>query len=111
MLKTLTFAILHFSVAFSITYLLTGSIGISSAVALVEPLANTVVFYFHEKAWRRYEQKSCRLRRQGRCDVAVCLADRMAMPPNCVRLGVAACPDDGYAFLLFLTRNPHELAN
>jgi uncharacterized membrane protein len=57
MLKTLTFAILHFSVAFSITYLLTGSIGISSAVALVEPLANTVVFYFHEKAWRRYEQK------------------------------------------------------
>jgi membrane protein len=35
---------------------LTGSIGISSAVALVEPLANTVVFYFHEKAWRRYEK-------------------------------------------------------
>ena len=57
MLKTLTFAMFHFSVAFSITYLLTGSIGISSAVALVEPLANTVVFYFHEKAWRRYEQK------------------------------------------------------
>jgi uncharacterized membrane protein len=57
MLKTLTFAILHFSVAFSIAYLLTGSIGISSAVALIEPLANTVVFYFHEKAWRRYEQK------------------------------------------------------
>ena len=57
MLKTLTFAILHFSVAFSITYLLTGSIGISSAVALVEPLANTVVFYLHVKAWRRYEQK------------------------------------------------------
>ena len=56
MLKTLTFAILHFSVAFSITYLLTGSIGISSAVALIEPLVNTVVFYFHEKAWRRYEQ-------------------------------------------------------
>lgn len=57
MLKTITFAILHFSVAFSIAYLLTGSIGISSAVALIEPLANTVVFYFHEKAWRRYEQK------------------------------------------------------
>ncbi|MGR3806591.1 DUF2061 domain-containing protein [Pasteurella testudinis] len=57
MLKTLTFALLHFSVAFGVTYLLTGSVGISGAVALIEPLANTVVFYFHEKAWRRYEQK------------------------------------------------------
>lgn len=52
MFKTLTFAVLHFSVA----YILTGSIGISSAVALIEPLVNTVVFYFHEKAWNRYEQ-------------------------------------------------------
>ncbi|KPN72208.1 DUF2061 domain-containing protein [Neisseria sp. 83E34] len=57
MLKTITFAILHFGVAFSIAYLLTGSIGISGAVALIEPLANTVVFYFHEKAWNRYERK------------------------------------------------------
>ena len=57
MLKTITFAILHFGVAFSIAYLLTGSIGISSAVALIEPMANTVVFYFHEKAWQRHERK------------------------------------------------------
>ncbi|KQB45943.1 DUF2061 domain-containing protein [Neisseria meningitidis] len=45
MLKTLTFAALHFSTAFSITHVLTGSIGVSGAVALVEPLINTVVFY------------------------------------------------------------------
>ena len=56
MIKTITFAILHFSVAFSVAYILTGSIGVSSAVALVEPIANTVVFYFHEKAWNRYEK-------------------------------------------------------
>lgn len=37
MLKTLTFAALHFSVAFSVTYVLTGSIGVSGAVALVDP--------------------------------------------------------------------------
>ena len=60
MLKTITFAILHFGVAFSVAYLLTGSIGISSAVALIEPLVNTVVFYFHEKAWRHHEQKRLR---------------------------------------------------
>ena len=57
MLKTITFAILHFGVAFSIAYLLTGSIGISITVALIEPMANTVVFYFHEKAWQRHERK------------------------------------------------------
>ncbi|HGO9158602.1 TPA: DUF2061 domain-containing protein, partial [Neisseria meningitidis] len=45
MLKTLTFAALHFSTAFSVTYVLTDSIGVSGAVALVEPLINTVVFY------------------------------------------------------------------
>ena len=56
MIKTITFAILHFSVAFSVAYILTGSIGGSSAVALVEPIVNTVVFYFHEKAWNRYEK-------------------------------------------------------
>lgn len=57
MFKTITFAILHFGVAFSVAYLLTGSIGISGAVALIEPIANTIVFYFHEKAWNRYERK------------------------------------------------------
>ena len=56
MIKTITFAILHFSVAFSVAYILTGSIGVSSAVALVEPIVNTVVFYFHEKAWNCYEK-------------------------------------------------------
>lgn len=39
MIKTITFAILHFSVAFSVAYILTGSTGVSSAVALVELLS------------------------------------------------------------------------
>jgi uncharacterized membrane protein len=58
MTKTLTFAILHFSVAFTVTYLLTGSVIIGGAVALVEPAVNTVVFYFHEKVWSKFEQRS-----------------------------------------------------
>ena len=57
MTKTLTFAILHFSVAFSVAYLLTGSIAISSTVALVEPIVNTVAFFFHEKAWQKFDRK------------------------------------------------------
>jgi uncharacterized membrane protein len=51
--KTASFAVLHFTVAFSIAYLLTGSIGIASAIALIEPLANTVAYFFHERAWSR----------------------------------------------------------
>ena len=51
--KTATFAAVHFSVAFSIAYLLTGSASIAGAIALIEPLANTVAYFFHERAWSR----------------------------------------------------------
>lgn len=56
MLKTLTFTIMHFCIAFSVTYLLTGSIAVSGLVAAVEPLCNSVGFYFHEKLWQRFEK-------------------------------------------------------
>ena len=51
--KTLTFAVLHFVVGFSVTYAFTGSVAIASGVAIVEPMVNTVVFYFHELGWQR----------------------------------------------------------
>lgn len=56
LLKTASFAILHFGVGFGVTYALTGSIGIATGVALLEPAVNTVVFFFHERAWRRAER-------------------------------------------------------
>jgi uncharacterized membrane protein len=52
--KTGTFAVIHFTVTFSIAYLLTGSIGIASAIALIEPLANTVAYLLHERACNRF---------------------------------------------------------
>ncbi len=58
MFKTITFAIMHFSVAFTVVYLLTGSLWVGGAVALIEPTINTVAFYFHEKIWRHYERKN-----------------------------------------------------
>lgn len=54
LVKTGTFAVLHFSVAFGVAYLLTGSLGIASAIALIEPMANTVAYFFHERAWARF---------------------------------------------------------
>lgn len=57
MKKTVSFAILHFSVAFSVAYCLTGSLLVGGVMALIEPMINTIVFFFHEKAWRHFEQK------------------------------------------------------
>lgn len=57
MLKTVTFTLMHFCIAFSVTYALTGSIAIGGLVATVEPLCNSVGFYFHEKVWQRFERR------------------------------------------------------
>ena len=51
MYKTMTFALMHFTVAFSVAYMLTGSMMIGGVIALVEPAVNTVAFYYHEKLW------------------------------------------------------------
>lgn len=53
MLKTLSFAAVHFTVAFTIGYLLTGSVLVGGTLALVEPACNTIAYHFHEKAWAR----------------------------------------------------------
>lgn len=58
MIKTFTFAVLHFSVAFTVAYALTGDWVIGGAVALVEPAINTVVYYLHEKVWKNINSRT-----------------------------------------------------
>ena len=53
MRKTLSFACLHFSVAFVVGWAISGDWRVGGALALVEPLCNTVAFHFHEKLWQR----------------------------------------------------------
>jgi uncharacterized membrane protein len=57
LIKTLTFAVLHFSVAFGVSYLITGSAPLATAIALIEPACNTVAYFFHERAWARWGQR------------------------------------------------------
>lgn len=52
-LKTATFACIHFAVAFSVGWIVTGSPVIGGVLALVEPMVNTVAFYLHERVWQR----------------------------------------------------------
>ena len=49
--KTFSFLALHLIVGFTVAYLFTGSWVIAGGIALVEPLVNAVVFFFHERAW------------------------------------------------------------
>ena len=57
MIKTVTFTLMHFCIAFSVTYGLTGSAAAGGLVAAIEPLCNSVGFYFHEKIWQRLDKR------------------------------------------------------
>ncbi|WP_345316752.1 DUF2061 domain-containing protein [Ferrimonas gelatinilytica] len=54
MLKTTTFALMHFSIAFSLAYLITGSLVIGGLLALIEPMVNTLGYVLHERLWARF---------------------------------------------------------
>lgn len=56
MLKTLTFTLMHFCIAFGVAYVLTGSVAVGGLVAAIEPLCSSVGFYCHEKIWQRLEK-------------------------------------------------------
>jgi uncharacterized membrane protein len=58
MSKTISFAVVHFTVAFSVGYLMTGSLLVGGAIALVEPAINTVAYYLHEQFWNRRQKVS-----------------------------------------------------
>jgi uncharacterized membrane protein len=61
--KTMTFAVIHFAIAFAVTYALTGDILIGGAVALIEPAINTLAFYFHELGWKQLEANKAYLQK------------------------------------------------
>jgi len=57
MIKTMTFTIMHFTIAFSVAYILTGDWVVGSAIAMVEPAVNSVGYFWHEKVWERIKQR------------------------------------------------------
>ena len=59
MTKTITFGAVHMTVAFTVAYLLSGSMLVGGAIALVEPAINTVAYFFHEKVWETAQRRRC----------------------------------------------------
>jgi uncharacterized membrane protein len=53
----MTFAILHFTAAFVVAWILTGDAVIGGAAALIKPAVITVGFYYHELIRRRIESR------------------------------------------------------
>lgn len=58
MFKTMTFTLMHFCIAFSVAYALTGSVAVGGLLAVVEPLCNSVGFFLHDKLWQRIERRT-----------------------------------------------------
>ena len=52
-MKTGSYALMHFIVAITVAYLLTWDWRAALAIGIVEPLVQTVAFYFHDRAWSK----------------------------------------------------------
>ncbi len=56
--KTGSYAVMHFIVAIAVAYALTQDWRTALAVGIVEPVVQTVAFYFHDKAWSKRQASS-----------------------------------------------------
>lgn len=54
LLKTLSYAAMHMSIAIVVAYVLSGNWKIALAIGMIEPCVQTVAFFFHERAWHKY---------------------------------------------------------
>lgn len=55
--KTLSFALIHMTVAFTVGTVMTGNPWVGGALAVVEPLCNTLAYHLHEGWWRRRDPR------------------------------------------------------
>ena len=56
--KTLSYYIMHITVAMLVAYAITGNLWMAITLSLIEPTVQAVAFFFHEKIWNRKDQKS-----------------------------------------------------
>lgn len=59
--KTLTFGVMHISIAFLVVYAITGSMLAGGLMAFIEPSVNTTLFFLHEKLSERKKMKLAQL--------------------------------------------------
>lgn len=55
-LKTLTYSVMHLSVAVTVAFALTRDWRVALAVGMIEPVVQTVAFNLHERAWSKADR-------------------------------------------------------
>jgi uncharacterized membrane protein len=55
LLKTLSWRVIGTTSTFAISYVVTGAIGLSSTIAVVQMIVNTVLYYIHEHVWSQVD--------------------------------------------------------
>lgn len=52
--RTLSYYIMHITVAMMVAYLVTGNLIMAATLSLLEPTVQAFAFFFHEKVWSRF---------------------------------------------------------
>ena len=52
--KTLSYYIMHISVAMIVAYMITGILIMAATLSLIEPTVQAFAFFFHEKVWNYF---------------------------------------------------------
>ncbi|KCZ54202.1 hypothetical protein HY29_15295 [Hyphomonas beringensis] len=52
-LKTMTYSLMHLSVAITVAFALTRNWHAALAIGLIEPAVQTIAYTFHERVWER----------------------------------------------------------
>ena len=55
--KTASYYVTHMTVAAVVAFAVTGSWVAAITLSLLEPTVQTIVYFFHERVWLRYERK------------------------------------------------------
>ncbi|WP_293612516.1 DUF2061 domain-containing protein [Ponticaulis sp.] len=57
MLKTVTYGLMHLTVAVAVAFALTRNWHAALAIGLIEPAVQTIAYTFHERIWKRAEDR------------------------------------------------------
>lgn len=52
--KTVTYCLMHLTVAVTVAFILTGNIALALSIGLIEPFVQTFTFYWHERGWKKF---------------------------------------------------------
>lgn len=57
--KTLSYYVMHISVALTVAYVITGNLLMAATLSLIEPTVQAAAYFWHEKAWNHTNTKHC----------------------------------------------------